>query len=203
MDIETLERFRVDGDYPYPPWTHDGHSYATDGRIIVRCPALAELPEDDDGAPRGNAARLFVEHGPVGDWVPGPSLPERVEPKVCPRCGGVAPRPCEDCEGTGVVTYEYHARNGRTYEREDECPVCGGATGPCSRCNGTGRDKALDPERKPFRVEALGVAVQLRYLRLIAALPGARLAKTTKFGRVVAFRADGGVEGLVMAMREG
>lgn len=203
MDLEKLKRFDVDQQYPFSPWTHGGHSYATDGKIIVRCLALADLPENKQEAPRESAEMLFFEHAPTGDWVPAPDLPEPGEPPICPKCGGKTIPVCQDCNGTGQVTFEYTACDGRAHDHEADCPVCGGATGPCSWCKGTGIDPDTDPERKPLLVVALGVKLQRRYLRLIASLPGAQLATTNSFARVVAFRADGGVEGRVMPMRRG
>ena len=35
--------------------------------------------------------------------------------------------PCEECDGDGIVTFEYHASNYKWYYIDGECPVCGGS----------------------------------------------------------------------------
>lgn len=35
-------------------------------------------------------------------------------------------RDCEECEGTGMVTAEYHSKDGDEYDIECDCPICEG-----------------------------------------------------------------------------
>lgn len=36
-------------------------------------------------------------------------------------------RDCEECEGTGMVTVEYHSKDGDEYDIECDCPICEGS----------------------------------------------------------------------------
>jgi hypothetical protein len=51
--------------------------------------------------------------------------------------------PCDDCQGDGVVEFEYVSKKGRTYEKEIECPVCNG-DGIKGRYYKTGKMKPVD-----------------------------------------------------------
>jgi hypothetical protein len=118
-------------------------------------------------------------------WIPAPAAPE---PVTCPSCHGVV-RTCEACGGTGEVEWRF-----RVYVRNDDCPECGSMR-PCRECGGDGTVE-------PPPVQVGPVLLAAWHLRLIATLPGAELAPRGRLD-TVRFRASGGVEGLVMPIREG
>jgi len=68
------------------PWSRDGFTYATNGHIIVRVSALADIPDDDQSP---NAKEIFDKAPIPTAWLPIPNdLPER-DIKICDSCGGV------------------------------------------------------------------------------------------------------------------
>jgi hypothetical protein len=71
----------------HQPTSQGEFSYATDGRVIVQVPRMAEVPEVEGFPQCGGVMRDFKIHGA---W--------RKLPEIPPRGEGV---PCEDCEGTG------------------------------------------------------------------------------------------------------
>ena len=94
------------------PWTRGGYTYATNGHVMVRVPALADVDDNPD-AP--DAAAIFEKYfkaddPTILDWsrVPTPKTQEINCPDCdgtgfeheCPRCDCA----CEECDGTGVVT---------------------------------------------------------------------------------------------------
>lgn len=107
MTLDELKRFCGDKDeirwYLREPWTRDGYSWATNGHIAVRVPAIDGL-QDCEKAP--DVAALFAKTEPAKDWVPVPvvSMPP---PGVCRWCQGDGKDTwdrrykCEECNGTG------------------------------------------------------------------------------------------------------
>lgn len=85
------------------PWTRGGFTYATNGHIIVRVPARADVPEVMT-AP--DATKL--KWGVVGESVPIPDLPEPTM-EECGDCFAIEEdmKDCEECKGTGKVP-KYH-----------------------------------------------------------------------------------------------
>ncbi len=90
------------------PFTRGDYTWATDGKIMVRVPADADIP-DIPGAP--DAAKLFAREWTPGEWIPVPfAMPPK--PKECAYChgDGVAEcsmgheHDCGMCDGTGKVT---------------------------------------------------------------------------------------------------
>ena len=108
MTLDDLKRFCADtyGRWDLrQPWTRDGYTWAADGHIIVRVPAIAEVP-DNKSAP--STTKLFAETAQPGKWMPVPTMamPERV---VCKWCSGTGKDPddrrykCGECSGAGKV----------------------------------------------------------------------------------------------------
>lgn len=92
------------------PWSEGAYSYACDGRVIVRIPRLADVPERDD-APKNSDANLFIGLPYEQPFTPVPT-PDSEDYIRCPKCKGSAectckecdtPHPCGKCKGEGVV----------------------------------------------------------------------------------------------------
>ncbi len=84
------------------PWTRDGYTWATNGHIIVRVPAMDDVPENND-AP--DAGRLMAK---APDDLPYFPVPECTMPAPisCSWCDGTGRDPndkrcrCDECDGT-------------------------------------------------------------------------------------------------------
>lgn len=81
------------------PWSTGGHTYATNGHLIVRIPRLADVPENPNAPDIG---KLFPYANPT-EWF---ALADIVLPKTkkadCPECNGdgnFRHEDCPDCEG--------------------------------------------------------------------------------------------------------
>jgi len=111
VTLDELKRFCVDGDdirYGLQqPWTRDGYTWASNGYLVVRVPAIAEVP-DNEKAP--SIAKLFSETAPPGEWVAVPTVaaPELDGGDVCYGdgqhecdCGHL--HECGTCNGSGEV----------------------------------------------------------------------------------------------------
>jgi hypothetical protein len=89
------------------PWSEDQWSYATDGKLIIRVPRLADVPENKE-APNYLQKRIFDFHAISGDWQKIPT-PLPVEEVDCETCGGTGghlcscgnEHDCGDCQGSG------------------------------------------------------------------------------------------------------
>lgn len=168
--------------YLAQPFILDGNTYASNGRIIVRIPgggADTELPRSFAAAVR----KMFAaEHT---DFAP---LPTISAPKVCPDCKGTGRLEnveCADCGGIGEFRHGRH---------DYDCLECDGTGRYGSReCTSCWNGELLQP------VPVGAAHFQARYLRMIAALPNARMSAPAKDGPA-AFVFDGG-EGRLMPCR--
>lgn len=155
------------------PWTAGNFTYATDGRLIVRVPRLADvLP--NPAAPQGVYKIIFddsphaAESLPVGGFV----IPPLAGTAKCRNCGGSGQHFCDDCDS-----------------RHD-----------CEKCNTTGRipEQAIRVEIFGASVShlLLNAIKDLPNCRIAAsALPPEQF-------RALAFFFDGG-EGRLMPMKTG
>ncbi len=93
------------------PWTRDGFTYCTDGRIIIRQPGRADVPENPS-AP--NAAGLWKDFDmpQIADiheslWLSLPEFPPVMfEPcEACGEAGMIGPG-CDECEGGQIALPE-------------------------------------------------------------------------------------------------
>jgi hypothetical protein len=114
MDVASLKAFCSTDDfrfYLHNPWTRDGFTYACDGCIAVRIPAIEAVADNKD-AP--NIAVIFQRLSP-GPYVSAPAIP--IPPQVkttCPDCDGEphgihkncdsCTCVCEGCGGAGITT---------------------------------------------------------------------------------------------------
>lgn len=106
---EDLQRFCSD-DESRPsichPFSQEKWTYATDGRLMIRVPRLADVPEYDD-APKRVDATIFGKQPITGDWFKIPELP--TEKTRCDQCGGGGEcecgcgdiHKCGSCDGEG------------------------------------------------------------------------------------------------------
>lgn len=172
------------------PWTHDGYTYATDGRMVVRVLALPGCQSGEDwpnGYPQAPWG-LMATCPQSTDWQPMPPIPPAPD-AVCSQCHAEAAAVCPACKGDGEVKWTFDFC-GTEHTRMDECPVCDGEERICNRCWGDGREPDL------ARVQVGRLVFQARYLRpftqftnLEIALCGEREPARVRF--------DGG-DGLVM-----
>lgn len=183
MSDDGLERLQT-------PWSSGEWSYATDFKMVIRIPRLDEFRERPSNiCTAGNIDTVVTGlTGPT--WYDVPDIPPG--PETCPKCHGARAVKCEACDGDGSVEWEF-CHGGRTYDMVADCPVCGGdGVEKCRRCNGSG----VLPEPGVAVGPAL---IDPRYLRLMALLPGCRLAPVDGWSPVV-FEFDGG-GGAVMPVR--
>lgn len=107
------------------------HVYATDGRILVRCPATPAIRAAAEAARAGrlpfvSAAEMFERYrDQSGEGVAVPSLDGMAECFACEGRGGVVcpccrllVEVCDFCDGSGV---EYHAQRIAVTGPDDAC----------------------------------------------------------------------------------
>lgn len=178
-----LQEFCECDEYPRyeinKPWVESGWRYATDGRVLVRVPAIDEpdSPQPINGKKR---PRGFEIMQPVdGDWLPWPQI------KKCTMCGSRDRRmPCDHCSGSGICICEC--------ENEHKCGHCNG-TGKreCTTCIGNTVPHLFGKSKLAHK-----------YAWLIAQLPDVEYLPTdSKDADLVRFKFEGG-EGAVCPLRQ-
>lgn len=160
--------------YLREPFHINGHTFATDGRLMIRVPRRADIPEPQAAVPDKAVEQIqqwFTDISAL-PFEPAPTF-ELPPPEL------IRKEECEDCEGTG---------------HEHDCPDC---SCECQSCGGSGeaeivRDVSAHVGKLIFNIE---------FIRKIADLPGLQLAidAPTKTGAMY-FRFDGG-DGLLMSRR--
>jgi hypothetical protein len=199
MKLEELQKFCSSNGGRYKlstPFSLDGYTYACDGRIIIRIPEISEARRDN--IPRGVTTVIppsgddwrEVEYPPGWESFDSP-------PTKCESCNGVGRLPeCFKCDGIGECDH-----CGETCRRCDGTGVDadgnGWPTAHCEDCDGTGTNETA------FAVSLNrgGVMVNLKYIKLIASLPGSKLMHRGDETAVLRFEFDGGIGG-VMPMRD-
>lgn len=167
------------------PYTRGGYTYATDGRIAVRVPAIDGIPDRVpaiDGIPDVERAPdcegVFRTLTPTdAPWQPIPTdLPELPDGHECPECNGRA-----------EVRWSYRDKDGDKHERSFECPVCDG-------------DGVI--EGRPVPMPWQGLTLDARRVAKFAALPGpVEFQAPSDPYEPVRVRFNGGI-GLFMPMTE-
>jgi len=173
------------------PFSEGKYTYATDGIVIVRLPAIGIAEPLDSFT--GVSNQLFEQKGKL---VSLPKLPKETK-NTCGICGGRGKvTKCPDCDGNGKI---YYSTNNHEYEWDcKECDSMGYLPGEvkiCSECNGTG--KVIDNFHKIITIN--GHKLQLGYLRKLSKLPGIKIAAHPVEYRHY-FKFDGG-DGILMGMR--
>lgn len=170
--------------YMLTPFIVDGQTIATNGQILIRVRGVDPAANQD--APIAQSVRELFGKA-YTDFVPLPTLPKAQKCRLCKGAGFIEDADCEDCDGRGEFMHGDHI-----YE--------------CKNCDGTGtagRVECWDSECDGGfvrEVVKIGDATfSARYLRLIAALPNARICPDGPQG-TAAFVFDGG-DGRLMPMR--
>ena len=153
------------------PASHGAFTWATDGRILVRVPRMAEVPEVAEFPPVKPTWDATFD--PSADFQPLPPLPDDPVPEV----------PCEECEGDGWRV----------------CLECG-TEHSCGKCRGAGiiEDRRWTlVGGHPFKVKYLHRIAALPDPRL-AVTPMMDRGKVT--GARASFIFDGG-HGVLMGLK--
>lgn len=159
----------------HSPFTQGEHTYATDGSVLIRIPAIAEIGPRDD-APAGAAGSLFIDA--AEDFAKG-------EFKALPSVDVVA---CRFCEGAGKIKQVRCGHCGNWTKIPVECPY--------ESCDGKGNAPA-NSNGVLFGTQMINPY----YVWKLSGLPGIVIANASKsWADPLAFKFDGG-EGLLMPMR--
>lgn len=174
-------------EYLHRPAVLDGHTVATNGHILIRVPGAE--PGAGETLPDWTAAgmrKMFAEE--YGQFRSLPEIPARVDCGACNGTGYVETDDCDDCDGHGEFRHGEH---------DYECKECDGTgkVGP-TQC----RQRDCRDGEKIATVQIGTAKFQARYLRMIAALPNARISVRSITGPA-AFVFDGG-DGRVMPCRD-
>lgn len=204
MNRETLMHFCATDERPVleQPWTRDGYTYATNGRILLRVPAVEGI-EYNPAAPNIGPPTFMWEHETTPDeWQDAPEVKPQSTP--CEKCGGkgrvkVCPK-CKNLRTVFCVCSECYN------EHETPCPVCtAGDTiqawltpeNVCMICQGTGSiDKITS-----FKLKN-GALASDKYLGMLSAhLQNVQLAGGSDPMAALLVRFDGGL-GYLMPLRD-
>jgi len=182
------------------PFTQGEHSFATDGRLVVRVPRLEGVSTEPRKA---DAAKLFLpDRGrlPVVEFPPRwQALPELWD--ECQSCGGTAKQKervkCAECDGTGSVTCGECGNDHDCGKCRGEGDVPGRPEVPCEDCDGLGKIEVCTP--------VLGMPGEVgfndRYLRRVFSLPGVVMRHDPAEAMEPAYFTFEGGDGLLMPMR--
>ena len=110
MNLDLLQKFcSVDESRKVimSPWSFGAWTYATDARVLIRVPRMAEVPERE-GAPKADI--IFTATGCTEVFQELPAVPE-IKDEKCSKCDGEGAHEClcgnvhdcEYCEGSGKV----------------------------------------------------------------------------------------------------
>ena len=91
------------------PFSQEQWTYATDGRVIVRVPRLADVPENEK-APKNIDENIWRKNPGLTGWQDLPTYPKPTEVE-CETCGGGGVHECScgdshgcaNCDGSGIV----------------------------------------------------------------------------------------------------
>ena len=204
MKLEQLTQFCDSKDgrvFCARPYTLDGMSYATDGKILVRLDSAVETdPLDDRDNQAAKKAQAWCADIPKIGFVPlVAELPEVVQ-LPCDTCSGsgmvTAPemQDCDDCDGDGEFRHGRHRYACANCDGTGEIKCRDGKSGElmeCKVCNGGGISREL------VKVAVSGKNFQAKYLAKLLALPGIEYMLDESGNHKMIFRFSGGV-GILM-----
>lgn len=187
-------RHEIEKPFSLGPW-----SYATNGHLVVRVPRADDVPEWDAINERAQALFDRVDMAAAeAALIEIPELP-KVETTLCTTCAGQGRvKECPECDGEGEVELESsHHRYFNTCKTCNGDGLIGAADNVddkkiCTACHGTGK------KTPTVRVPLGATGFSLRYLSMLKAIPGMRIAPL-HITDAAYFRFDGG-EGLLMPM---
>ena len=174
-----------------------GMLYASNGHVAIRMRTPAGTPDSaTNSRVNFNSKNVWSMYDQSGRWMPWPDPDYEVGRVDCGTCKGTGRldwNVCPKCDGKGST----------------ECGECG-ANKTCEKCDGEGslssgqcpdcqgQTKIQRPKYQPIG----GTFINVKYDKLIRALPGAELLENPERPAMSAipFRFEGG-EGLVMPMR--
>lgn len=130
---------------------------ATDGHILIICHNLQGIDENDitlnltspqfnSVVPKQNCTELLsvetlknaIDRIPIVDY-------EEIE--------------CDECAGTGIVSFEYRAGNGVLYSKDCDCPICSG--------DGFSRRYGVKSHDKSYAIEFCDVLFKQKYIKIL------------------------------------
>lgn len=171
------------------PWSRDGFTYATDGRVLVRVSSDDIPTSENEAAPNALTVAAFDHDSLETEWLPTPDIPDPVFSE-CRKCKGTGKSAkCRNCQGDG--------RCECNCGHEHDCGDCEGTgyQGLAETCDNCENGKIEETQRV-----AVGEAVvNAHYLRKIATLPNPEFARPAEWDKPIAFRFTGGV-GYLMPM---
>lgn len=153
MKKKDLQKFCFEGegrDKIKTPWTDEGYTYATNGHICIKVPALSDVPAEPYPV---DAEKVFRETPQPTEWFTVPHLAKPKTPEEIV---------CTDCEGTGK-------------DDLNECPECGHKK-DCPDCDGTGKVKE---DIAPRYLKIGNQSFDEKYLYLIQGFPNVRIGPAT------------------------
>lgn len=176
------------------PFSVRSDTYATEGKILLRVPRIADVPEKISpfAIKIGELFSNVDVSASEAALVEIPELPDDV-PEPCRQCNGSGHiSVCPECDGDGEVDVEndYHTYYALTCKTCDGSGAIAGSKGKCHACNGTGKATSK------ITVTIGPASFQHKYLLALKKMAGARIAPLTPHAAAY-FRWDGG-DGLLL-----
>ena len=156
------------------PWNIEGFTYASDGKALIRVPAIAECERGihDPYSPVIHPGTIPDADSPAWQDITLPDGWQDTPPVIidCKACDGTGKiRDCPECGGAGETT-RCECGNVKTCRECDGEGTLVGEGKPCEGCNGDGKTEG--ETLIPF---SPGFSLRLHNLKRIATLPEWRL----------------------------
>lgn len=187
MKLEDLQQFcSVD---PWrtgisKPFSWDNHTYATDGRILIRTDRIEGAFEPDLTNPRAHISTVPPLPDRLREVIAGnnelltdviyPPGWQDIKPEVrgCHECGGKGHfKECRTCKGFGYIECECCEHQKKCQDCDGHGQIASEKGEVCEDCNGTGEVKKL----VPIALNKGEVLANQKYLKMALSLPGAKL----------------------------
>lgn len=183
------------------PWSRDGRTYATDGRILIKMSQRDDVPENPD-APDANKLFADADKRDPHTWHPIPAYTLIQVP--CTKCDGEGRfKNCGYCNGKGYVGRDEHdcRRCSAKGKRTTKIKSGDGVT-ECEDCRGTGQGQPMG--HGVIKQNEIQIGIQGIFLELIKDLPGIKIGTSHRADGMtpVRLKFEEG-EGLLMPYRLG
>lgn len=176
------------------PWSLNGFTYATDGKILVQIEGSHADP--NEGAPKLSLDGGFrFNHSEMQDWIELPAVIDPPKTSDCTTCKGTgSASECKECQGDGNVECDYG--------HDHECPKCDGIGSTPSKDGKTCSDCNSGKVELFTSMQVGGQFINVRYLATLKGLDGVKI-NTTRRGssHMIPFKFNGGL-GYVMPCRK-